>query len=123
MVPAIEVVRADVEPASIEATAAVRGENAVRSVRVKTVGVVTETSNLLREKIGELKCSAERSVRGFQEISPLSDRLPTRDIVLGAAPNRCNSRAPPRCLEERKTRHASRQKTRSVRLPLFRRQS
>jgi hypothetical protein len=63
MVPASEVVRADVEAASIVATAALRGKSAVRDVRVNTVGVVTETSNLLREKIGELKISDEVSVR------------------------------------------------------------
>ena len=50
MVPAIEVVRADVVRASIVAIAALRGESAVRNVRVETVGVVTETSNLIREK-------------------------------------------------------------------------
>jgi hypothetical protein len=50
MVPAIEVERADARGASIVAIAALRGKSAVRNVRVKTVGLVTETSNLIREK-------------------------------------------------------------------------
>ena len=63
MVPAIEVVRADVEAASVVATAALRGKSAVRDVRIKTVEVVTETSNLLRENVGEPKLCGETSVR------------------------------------------------------------
>lgn len=55
MVPAIEVERADVEGTSIVAIAALWAKNAVRNVRVKTVGLVTETSNLIREKLKELK--------------------------------------------------------------------